>query len=95
MGMVKTSFGVSMSPELARRVEGPLSYGDTRSERVRDLVRLGLCVEDSMQENGVYTPDPTAQKQAVRDAFDCLSDCRSVETGSGVSVDGCGPSCSE
>lgn len=64
-----TTFGVSMDDSLAQRIQKPLEYGDSRSERCRDLIELGLAVEDSMKDAGIYTPDHTAQLSVVRDAI--------------------------
>lgn len=64
-----TTFGVSMDESLAGRIEEHLEYGDSRSERCRDLIELGLEVEDAMKDAGIYTPDHTAQLTVVRDAI--------------------------
>lgn len=94
--MVKRSFGISMSPELARKVEKPLTYGDARSERIRDLIRLGLHLEEEMKDNGIWTPDHTAKKRVISEGVGCIRDLEDSEcdSGSGISADGSG-SCSE
>ena len=38
-------FGISVPPDLADEIEEPLAYGDSRSERVRRLLRAGLAAE--------------------------------------------------
>lgn len=45
-------FGVSFPDELAERVEQPLSYGDSRSERIRRLSEVGLIVEGVLEDEG-------------------------------------------
>ena len=67
--MSQRSFGVNMPDSLAQRVEKPLSYGDSRSERIRQLVELGLEVEETMKENKIYTPDHRAQLNVIREAI--------------------------
>lgn len=64
-----TTFGVSMDDTLAQRIQKPLEYGDSRSERCRELIELGLEAEQSMKDAGIYTPDHTAQLTVVRDAI--------------------------
>lgn len=49
-----TKFGVSVSDDLAAEIEKPLEYGDSRSERVRELVQLGLEVEEVLIEEGYH-----------------------------------------
>ena len=46
----KKTVGVNLGRSLTREVDKPLEYGDSRSERVRYLVRLGLEAERGMGE---------------------------------------------
>lgn len=46
----RQSFGISMPPELAKQVEDPLTYGDTRSARIRHLIRMGIKAEQGLGE---------------------------------------------
>lgn len=64
-----TTFGVSMDDTLAKRIQQPLEYGDSRSERCRELIELGLEAEQTMKDAGIYTPDHTAQLSVVRHAI--------------------------
>lgn len=52
-------FGISVDEPLADRIERPLGYGDSRSERIRELVLVGLAVEEAgdMEQ---YRPDDDA-----------------------------------
>ena len=38
-------FGISVPPDMTREIEEPLDYGDSRSARVRRLLRAGLAAE--------------------------------------------------
>lgn len=43
------SFGVNVSGDMADAIEAPLQYGDSRSERIRELVRMGLAAEKALE----------------------------------------------
>lgn len=58
-----------MNDSLAERIQRPLEYGDSRSERCRELIEIGLAAEQAMKDAGIYTPDHTAQLTVVRDAI--------------------------
>jgi hypothetical protein len=58
-----------MSDELAERVEAPLQYGDSRSERVRDMVSLAVAVEEALADAGIPTSSPEERERIVRDAI--------------------------
>ncbi|QCC60788.1 hypothetical protein NP511_02270 [Natrinema thermotolerans] len=65
-----TKFGVSMDDDLAERVEEPLEYGDNRSERVQDLVQLGLAIEDAADAVHVDLPESQREREAfLRQVF--------------------------
>lgn len=49
------SYGVNVSEDIAERIEEPLEYGDSRSERVRELLLVGLDVEDALEAEGLET----------------------------------------
>lgn len=55
-----------MGEELAKKVEAPLEYGDVRSERVRDLVKIGLTVEQAYAEVGMGFDNPEDMQADVR-----------------------------
>lgn len=63
-------FGVSITDELAEKVEKPLEYGDSRSERVRDLMRLGLAVEEEFARHEMVFDDVEEMEEAIQD---CIS----------------------
>lgn len=62
-------FGVQMSDELAERVEAPLEYGDSRSERISELVEIGLTAEDALAGTELDLPDSRAKSAFVRQAI--------------------------
>ena len=62
----KRTFGVNVSDDIANRIDDPLEYGDSRSERVRDLLQLGLEVE-SVLETEASDIDRAAVRQAMLD----------------------------
>lgn len=45
-------FGISLPPDLADEVEEPLTHGDSRSRRVRRLLRAGLAAEQESEDHG-------------------------------------------
>lgn len=49
-------YGVTVPPELSEEIERPLQYGDSRSKRIRELIRLGLAAEEVMIEKEYYHP---------------------------------------
>ncbi|WP_226041531.1 hypothetical protein [Natrinema sp. DC36] len=58
-------FGVSLPEDLAERIEEDLEYGDNRSDRIQNLIQLGLAVEDAAE--GVHVDIPESQRE--REAF--------------------------
>lgn len=59
-----------MDEELAKKVEGPLRYGDSRSERITELIQLGLATEEAADSADVSIPDsPREQTALIRQAF--------------------------
>lgn len=43
------SFGVNVPGNMADEIEAPLQYGDSRSERIRELIRMGLAAEKALE----------------------------------------------
>ena len=67
--MVK-KFGVSMDDDLADRASEDLEYGDSRSDRIAELVALGLAVEDAADSLSVELPDNQREREAfLRQVF--------------------------
>lgn len=64
------SFGVSMEYDLKDRIERTLDYGDKRSQRIVELIKLGLEVEEAMAETGTFNPDLQHRIEFVRDAVE-------------------------
>jgi len=62
----KKTFGVNVSDEIANSIDEPLEYGDSRSERVRTLLQLGLEIESVMEKNASDI-EPAAVRQAMLD----------------------------
>jgi hypothetical protein len=58
-----------MDHELKGRLEAPLTYGDSRSERGKELIELGLAVEDALADAGIPTSSPEERERIVRDAI--------------------------
>ena len=44
----KKTVGVNLGKRLVRTIDQPLEYGDSRSERVRYLVELGIAAEKGL-----------------------------------------------
>jgi len=63
MGQAKT-FGVNVGDEIASDIDEPLEYGDSRSERVRNLLVIGLEVEQVLGQDA-----SEIERAAVRQAM--------------------------
>jgi len=66
MATAKRTFGVNVSDNIAEKIDEPLEYGDSRSERVRDLLEIGLEVEEIMDKDAGEI-DRAAVRQAMLD----------------------------
>jgi len=62
----KKTFGVNVSDDIAEQIDQPLEYGDSRSERVRTLLQLGLEIESVMNKDASDI-DRGAVRQAMLD----------------------------
>ena len=68
--LMTKKFGVSLPDDLAERVEEDLEYGDTRSDRIQNLIQLGLAVEDAADAVHVDLPDSQREREAfLRQVF--------------------------
>lgn len=63
-------FGVSMPDDVAERIEEPLEWGESRSSRILELIRVGLLVESKLAEYHVHAPATQEKLAVVRDAMD-------------------------
>lgn len=58
----KERFGISIESSVKRRIEEPLGYRDDRSERVENLIRTGLWVEENMGEDWIINLEEAEQE---------------------------------
>jgi len=68
-GVSERKFGVNVSSRLAEKIEAPLQFGDSRAQRIRHLVRLGLAAEKALGHSSQRDIDDKEAMidQAVRD----------------------------
>lgn len=66
MVAAKKTYGINVSQSIADKIDEPLEYGDSRSERVRDLLEIGLEVEETMSKDAGEI-DRAAVRQAMLD----------------------------
>jgi metal-responsive CopG/Arc/MetJ family transcriptional regulator len=66
MPAAKKTYGINVSQSIANKIDEPLEYGDSRSERVRDLLEIGLEVEQTMNKDAAEI-DRAAVRQAMID----------------------------
>jgi metal-responsive CopG/Arc/MetJ family transcriptional regulator len=62
--------GIAIPDELAEQIDEPLEYGDSRSERMRDLIKVGLAVEDRLHYHECRHLDTRGQIEAAREGID-------------------------
>lgn len=67
-------FGVSMPDAVAREIEADLEWGDSRSGRILELVRIGLAVEEQLQEHDMPAATESEKMERAREAVDCLAE---------------------
>jgi metal-responsive CopG/Arc/MetJ family transcriptional regulator len=58
-----------MDEELLERLDSNLTYGDTRSEYVRNAIRLRLDVEEIFEEQGIELT-PEKERELVVEAVE-------------------------
>lgn len=51
-------YGVVLPSDLAQKIDAPLEYGDSRSQRIREMVRVGLAVEDELADHHMVDTIP-------------------------------------
>lgn len=68
--------GIALPGELVDRIDEPLEYGDSRSERMRNLIRVGLAVEEATREQG-YRLDTRGQVAAAREGIALYAEAES------------------
>jgi len=68
-GVSERKFGVNVGSRLAEKIEAPLQFGDSRAQRIRHLVRLGLAADKALGHASERDIDEKERmvKQAVRD----------------------------
>lgn len=62
-------YGIAVPRDLADQIEAPLEYGDSRSQRIRELVALGVAAEEVMGEHSVYPRTKQERRELVREAL--------------------------
>lgn len=67
---VMPKFGVVLDDSTKEQIERPLGYGDSRSERIRDLVKMGLAAEEEMLKHELHPDAVQERKQIIRDAME-------------------------
>jgi metal-responsive CopG/Arc/MetJ family transcriptional regulator len=68
--MTIQKFGIGLPEPLVSRIEERLTPSDSRSQRIRSLVSVGLEAEDVMVEQGLYHPSDQKREQIVREALE-------------------------
>jgi len=68
--MTVQKFGIGLPSSLVSRIEDRMAPGDSRSQRIRNLVGVGLEVEDTMVKQGLYHPSADKREQIVREALE-------------------------
>jgi hypothetical protein len=62
-------FGVSLDDKVADGIERPLEYGDSRSERLEELVAGGLKAEELCDEFGLEYDNRREFQSLITQAF--------------------------
>lgn len=68
--MTTEKVGIAMPPELLSAVEESMGPGHSRSQKINDLIRVGLAAERMMIDRGHYHPNPSKREQIVREALE-------------------------
>lgn len=71
-----TKTGIVLSDELLEKIEEPLTYGDSRSERIRQLIRTGLAAESELKERELFRPNVEENRAQIQEAFKALDRTR-------------------
>lgn len=62
-------YGLAVDSELDEKINRHLQEGDSRSARIRRLVRLGIIFEDEMLDEEYWPPDPEVREDILRTAI--------------------------
>jgi hypothetical protein len=73
-------FGVSLDDKVADGIERPLEYGDSRSERLEELVAGGLKAEELCDEFGLEYDNRREFQSLITQAFLALDKDREQES---------------
>jgi hypothetical protein len=73
-------FGVSLDDKVADGIERPLEYGDSRSERLEELVAGGLKAEELCDEFGLEYNNRREFQSLITQAFLALDKDREQES---------------
>jgi metal-responsive CopG/Arc/MetJ family transcriptional regulator len=65
--------GIALPEKLVRKIDEPLEYGDSRSERMRRLIKVGLATESALREHG-YRLDHRGTVAAAREGIALYAD---------------------
>lgn len=61
-------YGISLPEDVADEIEAPLEEGDSRSQRIRELIKLGLAAERAMTAEQWYPPSASEREEMVEEA---------------------------
>lgn len=64
------AFGINIDEWLAEKVDRPLEYGDSRSDRIAGLLRVGIAAEETAKPIGWWPDDIEDREQMVADAIE-------------------------
>jgi len=73
-------FGVSLDDEVADGIERPLEYGDSRSERLEELVAGGLKAEELCDEFDLEYDNRQEFQNLITQAFVALDQDQSQKS---------------
>jgi hypothetical protein len=68
--MSTEKIGIALPTSIVDDIEDKLAYGDSRSQRIRNLIVMALAAEEVMVERGYYHPNPSKRQQIVREALE-------------------------
>lgn len=62
-------YGVALDDELDRKINRHVAKGESRSARIRQLIRLGIVYEDIMLDNQWWPPDQDEREYILAEAI--------------------------
>lgn len=77
--IMSKSFGVSLDEKIADGIERKLEYGDSRSQRIEELVAAGLKAEELCNDFGIEYNDRHEFQSLITQAFLALDEQREKE----------------